>query len=127
METIPSNRSVWQGGNHLSITPEDSASEVWVKEHPRAPEAAQSQLESKQHRGRKTKFPTGEALPEVGEGHEAKGETKEKSEERFREEIRRVWSSYQTRMTMINDDMEKTPGEKEKVRSYKLCQFMYAW
>ncbi|KAJ4357915.1 uncharacterized protein N0V89_002492 [Didymosphaeria variabile] len=103
----PSNRSVWQGGSHLSIAPEDSASEAGARAQLRA------QTGSKPHRGREAKLFPGEALTEVGESHETEEEAKEKSEERFREEIRIAWGNYQTRMRMINEDVGKPPEEKE--------------
>ncbi|KAL1612489.1 hypothetical protein SLS60_000716 [Paraconiothyrium brasiliense] len=112
MNAEPSNRSVWQGGGHLSIAPEDSASEAGVRAQLRG------QTGSKQHRGREAKLFPGEALTEVGEGHETEEEAKEKSEARFRDEVRKAWSSYQTRMRMINEDMGKTPNEKERVRRH---------
>lgn len=116
-EVNPSNYSIWHGGGHLSIAPEDSASEAGRKDQQRVPNAIQAQKYPTQHPSKRDKFLSGGALTEVGEErHEMVEGAKEKSEDRFRDEVRRVWSSYQARMRMISGDPMKTPAEKEKVR-----------
>ncbi|KAL5380356.1 hypothetical protein DPSP01_007930 [Paraphaeosphaeria sporulosa] len=110
----PSDGPVWQGGSHVSVAPEDSHSEVLERKHLQVLKAVRALTELKQHRDRKTELQIKEALREVGEGYESEGEAKDRTEERFRDEVRRMWSHYQTRMRIINEDMEKTPQEKAR-------------
>ncbi|KAL5447799.1 hypothetical protein PMIN06_007344 [Paraphaeosphaeria minitans] len=118
----PSDGSVWQGGRHLSVAPEDSHSEVLERKHLQALKAARAPTALRRHHGGKTELQNGEALQEVGESYETEGEAKERTEERFRDEVRRVWSHYQTRMRIINEDTERTPEDKDRVRSHRRCQ-----
>lgn len=110
-----SGGSVWQGGNEGSVAPEDSHSEVMERKHWQQLPRTDSQV----HRHSETEELDGEGIQEVGEGYETKREVKERAEERFRDEIRKVWSHYQTRMRMINEDVERTTEEKERVRRVK--------
>lgn len=116
-----SGGSAWKGGDDTSIAPEDSHSEVFERRHLQRLEDVRAQTEPKQHRGRKTENHNEEGLQEVGEEYETEGEARERTEERFRNEVRRVWGHYQTRMRIINEDMERTPEEKERVRKRDLA------
>lgn len=109
-----SNRSVWHGGDHLSIVPGDSITEVGVSDAWRA-----QQMDLK--RNQKVALPEN-SLAVLEERAEKKQDTvdsreraKERSEDGFREEIHKAWGNYQTRMRMINEDVERSEDEKERV------------
>ncbi|KAF1973187.1 hypothetical protein BU23DRAFT_640909 [Bimuria novae-zelandiae CBS 107.79] len=101
-----SHRSIWYGGDHLSIVPGDSASEVGVGNAPQARQPAP--------KSRKAKLLPGGTLAELEEREDfEEPRAKERSEDRFQEEIRRVWTSYQTRIRLIHEDVMKTEEEKK--------------
>lgn len=103
-----SHRSLWNGGDHLSIAPGDSPSEVG------AVRAEQAALKRRIERGLMAGVVRGRVEERMGV---LDPQAKVESEDQFREAMRRMWSTHQTRMRLINEDVTKTGEEKKVVSS----------
>ena len=101
-----SHRSLWNGGDHLSLAPGDSPSEVG------ALRAGQAALRHGVERGLVAGTAHG-LVEETREVYDPRAKTE--SEDRFRDALRRMWSTHQTRMRLISEDATKTGEEKKAV------------
>lgn len=98
----PGNHSIWDGGSHPSIIPDESPSEM---------AALRAQHEASLRR--KDAFA-------IGDDPRAR----ERSEERFRERLLGMWNTYQMRMKMIREDGGKT-GEEKRAVSVAVCVYVH--
>ena len=100
----PRNHSIWDGGDHLSIMPGESPSEI----------GALRDLQDNTRRRNEERL-----VPGGGRDEFAQERAKSLSEDQFREKLLYMWNTHQTRMKLINEDPLKTADEKKAVSSAK--------